>query len=80
MLNAAYDTTASLAQARALATLRISDVIVTHLDEEPRWGRLWNLVLGTGLPIRFLSAGQNIPGEFTEARVDRVLSHVFQQF
>jgi flagellar biosynthesis protein FlhF len=80
VLNAAYDTTASLAQARALAALRISDVIVTHLDEEPRWCRLWNLVLGVGLPIRFLSAGQNIPGEFMEARVDRVLSHIFQQF
>lgn len=80
VLNAAYDTTVSLAQARALMALPISDVIVTHLDEEPRWCRLWNLMLGAGLPIRYLSAGQNIPGEFMEARVDRVLSHVFQQF
>ncbi|MGD0060201.1 MAG: hypothetical protein ABSD58_12365 [Verrucomicrobiia bacterium] len=80
VLNAAYDTTASLAQARALMALPISDVIVTHLDEEPRWCRLWNLVLGAGLPIRYLSAGQNVPGEFMEARVDRVLSHIFQQF
>jgi flagellar biosynthesis protein FlhF len=80
VLNAAYDTAASLAQARALKALPITDVIVTHLDEEPRWCRLWNLLLGVGLPIRYLSAGQNIPGEFMEARVDRVLSHVFQQF
>ncbi len=80
VLNAAYDTAASLAQARALSALSISDVIVTHLDEEPHWCRLWNLMLGLQLPIRYLSAGQNIPGEFMEARVDRVLSHVFQQF
>lgn len=80
VVNAAYDTTVSLAQARMLMALPISDVIVTHLDEEPRWCRLWNLMLGTGLPIRYLSAGQNIPGEFTEGRVDRVLSRVFQQF
>lgn len=80
VLNTAYDTTASLMQARALTVLPISDVIVTHLDEEPRWCRLWNLMLGVGLPIRYLSAGQNIPGEFMEARVDHVLSRVFQQF
>jgi flagellar biosynthesis protein FlhF len=77
VLNAAYDITASLAQVRAWAKLPIHDLIVTHLDEEPRWCKLWNLTLGTGLPVRFLSAGQNIPSEFTEASAERVLSRVF---
>jgi flagellar biosynthesis protein FlhF len=77
VLNAAYDVTTSLAQARAWATLPIHDLIVTHLDEEPRWCKLWNLTLGTGLPVRFLSAGQNIPSGFTEASAERVLSRIF---
>jgi flagellar biosynthesis protein FlhF len=77
VVNAAYDATVLLEQVRAFARMPISDLIVTHLDEEPHWGKLWNLVLGTGLPIRFLSAGQNIPGEFREADVERVLMRLF---
>jgi flagellar biosynthesis protein FlhF len=79
VLNAAYDTAASLAQARAWMALPVQDLIVTHLDEEPRWCKLWNLMLGTGLPVRFLSTGQNIPSDFTEANADRVLSRIFPQ-
>ena len=78
VVNAAYETPALLAQVRAFAAeLPVADLIVTHLDEEPRWGKLWNLMLGTGLPIRFLSAGQNIPGEFFEASAECVLAHIF---
>ena len=47
VLNAAYEAPFLLTQTRALARLPISDLILTHLDEEPRWGKLWNLVLGT---------------------------------
>ncbi|HVM59892.1 MAG TPA: hypothetical protein VMV72_03415 [Verrucomicrobiae bacterium] len=77
VLNTAYDTAASLAQARAWMPLPVHDLIVTHLDEEPRWCKLWNLMLGTGLPLRFLSTGQNIPSDFMEANAERVLSRVF---
>ncbi len=78
VVNAAYETPTLLAQARAFAAeLPVTDLIVTHLDEEPRWGKLWNLMVGTGLPIRFLSAGQNVPGEFFEASAERVLARVF---
>ena len=77
VLNAAYDTTVSLAQARAWAMLPVQDLIVTHLDEEPRWCKLWNLMLGTGLPVRVLSTGQNIPSDFMEGNAERVLSRVF---
>ena len=46
VLNAAYETTALLAQARAFAEeLPVADLVVSHLDEEPRWGKLWNLTL-----------------------------------
>jgi flagellar biosynthesis GTPase FlhF len=79
VVNAAYESTVMLAQARAFAAvLPVADIIVSHLDEEPRWGKLWNLMLGTGLPIRYLSAGQNIPGDFVEATAGRVLTAVFK--
>jgi len=77
VLNSAYDTAASLAHARAWSTLPVHDLIVTHLDEQPRWCSLWNLMLGTGLPVRFLSTGQNIPSDFMEANAEYVLSRVF---
>jgi flagellar biosynthesis GTPase FlhF len=79
VVNAAYESPVMLAQARAFAAaLPVADIIVSHLDEEPRWGKLWNLMLGTGLPIRYLSSGQNIPGEFVGASAERVLSAVFE--
>ena len=77
VVNAAYETPLLMAQVRAFAALPITDIIVTHLDEESRWGKLWNLVLGTNCSLRFLSAGQNIPGEFLTATPDRILAHQF---
>lgn len=77
VLNAAYETSLLLAQARAFARLSVTDLIVTHLDEEPRWGKLWNLVLGTNCSLRFLSAGQNIPGDFVAAAPERILARQF---
>jgi len=77
VVNAAYETSVLLAQVRAFGTLPIQDVIVTHLDEEPRWGKLWNLVLGTNCSVRFLAAGQNIPGEFIAATPEQLFAHQF---
>ena len=77
VVNAAYEVPILLAQARAFATLPLADVIVTHLDEEPRWGKLWNLALGTNLPLRFLSAGQNVPGEFFTATPEKIFAQQF---
>ncbi len=76
VLNAAYEVPLLLAQARAFSALPIADLALTHLDEEPRWGKLWNFALGTNYIVRFLSAGQNIPGEFTEASPEKLLSHL----
>jgi flagellar biosynthesis protein FlhF len=73
VLNGAYDTGLLLAQVRAFGCLTVEDLIVTHLDEETRWVKLWNLALGTPFPIRYLSAGQNIPGAFFPATPDQLL-------
>jgi flagellar biosynthesis protein FlhF len=78
-LNGAYDISVILAQVRAFAPLPVEDLIITHLDEESRWGKLWNLVLGAGLPIRYLSTGQNIPGDFCAASAETILARQFPQ-
>lgn len=77
VLNAAYDVPVLLAQLRAFESLPIADLIFTHLDEEPRWGKLWNFILGTNYVVRFLSAGQNIPGHFEEATAEKLLNRLF---
>jgi flagellar biosynthesis protein FlhF len=76
-LNGAYDMSVILAQMRAFAGLPVEDLIITHLDEESRWGKLWNLVLGASLPIRYLSTGQNIPGDFCAASAEAILARQF---
>jgi flagellar biosynthesis protein FlhF len=77
VLNAAYEVPLLLAQARAFSLLPVDDLILTHLDEEPRWGKIWNIVLGTNYPVRFLSAAQNVPGEFLAATPERILTRQF---
>ncbi len=66
-----------LSQVRGFSALPITDLIVTRLDEEARWNKLWNLVLGTKYPVRFFSAGQNVPGDFAEATPEVLFKHQF---
>jgi len=70
VLNAAYDVSVQLAQARLFSALPVNDLIFTHLDEEPHPAKLWNILLGTNCTIRFLAGGQNIPGDFFTATAD----------
>jgi flagellar biosynthesis protein FlhF len=77
VLNAAYESSLLLAQVRGFSSLPVSDVIFTHLDEELRWGKVWNVILGTNCSVGFLSAGQNIPGTWLKATPDQVLARQF---
>jgi flagellar biosynthesis protein FlhF len=70
VLNAAYETGVLLTQLRTFAELAPADLIITHLDEEIRRIKLWNIVFGTNCAMRFLSGGQKIPGEFQNASPD----------
>jgi flagellar biosynthesis protein FlhF len=74
VLNAAYETSTLLSQCRAFSTLEPDDLIFTHLDEESHRMKLWNFAFGTTTPIRFLSAGQKIPGEFLKAAPELLFS------
>jgi len=67
VLNAAYEITTLLEQCEAFAALKPEDLILTHLDEERRRVKLWNLVFESREGIRFLGAGAKIPGEFCAA-------------
>ena len=77
VLNAAYESSVLLAQVRAFSQFPITDLVVTHLEEEPRWGKLWNLILGTNYSIRLLGSGQNVPGDLHPATAERILSRQF---
>jgi flagellar biosynthesis GTPase FlhF len=76
VLNAAYETPVLFAQARAFSSLSIQGLVFTHLDEEARWGKIWNFVFGTNYTVRFLCAGQNVPGDFFEATPARLASRI----
>jgi len=47
------------------------------LDEDPQWGKLMNLFLGTNFPVALLSGGQNIPGTFEAFRPSSIISRIF---
>jgi flagellar biosynthesis protein FlhF len=79
VLNAAYEAPLLMDQLHTFAALPLTDLIVAHLDEETRWSKLWNLILGTNFSVRFFSAGQNIPGEFQEATADSLLARQFSR-
>lgn len=74
VLNLAYDTELLMEQVRGFAGLGVADLILTHLDEEHRWGKGCEVALGTNLPIRFLSAGQNVPGQLVYASPELLLT------
>lgn len=76
VLNAAYETPVLLAQVRAFSSLPVQGLVFTHLDEEARWGKIWNFVFGTNYTVRFLSAGQNVPGDFFEATPARLADRI----
>ena len=67
VLNSAYDLNHLVSQARAFSVLPLAGIILTHLDEDSKWSKFWNLLLTANLPVLYLSGGQNIPGEFTKA-------------
>jgi flagellar biosynthesis protein FlhF len=77
VLNGAYETPILLEQTRAFSALPVEDIAISHLDEESRWGKVWNLVLGSNYAIRHLSTGQNIPGDFIEASPEAVFARQF---
>ncbi len=64
VVNAAYEN-ATLRRALAAGRdLGATHVILTHLDELPQWGRLWDHLLESALEPLFLSTGPSLTGEY----------------
>lgn len=77
VVNAAYDAEI-IKQAYGLGEkLAATHVVFTHLDELVHWGKLWEFVLGQPLQPLFLSAGQNLAGDFSEQVFDSILDRTF---
>jgi len=79
VLNAAYDLSLLLAHTRAFVGLPLSGLIFTHMDEEIHVGKIWNVMLGSQLPVAWISGGQNIPGQFTRALPEALFDALVNQ-
>jgi flagellar biosynthesis GTPase FlhF len=77
VVNLAYETSLLLQQVRAFSMLKLEDLVISHVDEEARWGKAWNLVLGTNYSVGYLSGGQNIPGDFFMASAESLFARQF---
>jgi flagellar biosynthesis protein FlhF len=74
VLNAAYDADAlRSAYARGI-DFGATHLVCTHLDETPRWGRLWEYLLEGRLSPLFLSMGPGLTSEMVVDVVDTVLA------
>lgn len=77
VLNGAYEAGLLLSYAALYSSFPLTDIILTHMDEETRWGKIINLVLGTNFNVSHLQVGQNIPGDLHIAAPDLLLTRIF---
>ena len=63
VLNAAYEERVLRAALSTGRELGATHLVLTHLDEVPRWGRLWDFVLDCGLEPLFLATGPSLTTE-----------------
>ena len=74
VLNAAYDAEALRAAYARGRDFGATHLVCTHLDETPRWGRLWEFLIEGELSPLFLSTGPGLTGEIELDVLDRVLA------
>ncbi|MBM3847956.1 MAG: hypothetical protein FJ405_16930 [Verrucomicrobia bacterium] len=67
VLNGAYEASLLMAQVEAWSRFPLAGLAVTHLDEESRWSKMWNLALGTQIPLRYLGISRSVSGGLLEA-------------
>ena len=71
-LSVAGSCAANHAAATRFESLRLTTFIATKADETPELGRLPQLCETTGLPIRLITTGQQVPTDFEWAHPDRL--------
>jgi flagellar biosynthesis protein FlhF len=73
VLNAAYDHSV-LRNAHAVGRdLGATHLVLTHLDEIPQWGKLWDYLLQGALEPLFFSTGPSLTGDCTEDVYDTLV-------
>jgi flagellar biosynthesis protein FlhF len=77
VLNAAYETDLLKQGYMVGREAGATHVVFTHLDELPRWGKLWEPVLRGGLQPLFFSCGQNVSGDISESPFQHLISKTF---
>jgi len=75
VLNGSYEQKLLLRQAKIFGQLPLNGIIITHTDETEDWGKIWNVVLSSELPVVFLSGGQDIPGGFQSAMPEQLFDN-----
>jgi flagellar biosynthesis protein FlhF len=70
VLNAAYDERVLRAALSTGRELGATHLILTHLDEVPRWGRLWDFVLDCGLEPLLFATGPSLTAECEDEVLD----------
>lgn len=66
VLNAAYDRAALREAYAAGRDLGATHLVFTHLDEVPRWGKLWDYLFDEALEPLFLTTGASLTGDCEE--------------
>ena len=75
VLNAAYDMEALQAACSAGLEVGATHLVLTHLDEVARWGRLWDFLLQGKLTPLFLSNGPGLAGDMETDVVGSLIRH-----
>ena len=55
-----------------------SGMVFTGLDETEHLGQIWSEAVRTGIPVSFLSSGQQIPEDLEEGSATRILEPIFR--
>lgn len=74
VLSATHDLDHQVRSARFLAPLGCEGIVVTHLDEDGRASRLFNLAVLAGLPVVAVAYGPGFSGRVSPASSDALLS------
>lgn len=69
-LNYLMDTAASF------EVLDPTHLIITKLDEMPQWGAIASLTHRTGLPVSFITDGQEVPRNLVPANAEAIATHI----
>ena len=77
VINGAYDAEILKESFQLGDRMSATHLIITHMDEVSRCGKLWPFILKGGLTPLFFSCGQDISGDFTDKPIDFLVRKVF---